>query len=106
MALALRQNLEKRLLCNRNLIICSAFAVEGLELKTVDCDYMIKENKDAHHTSEYATSTLVLRRGQTFDLKMKFQRKFHAEADKVTLELGVGMVPLESFSNWAEIKKI
>uniref|UniRef100_H2YCU3 protein-glutamine gamma-glutamyltransferase n=1 Tax=Ciona savignyi TaxID=51511 RepID=H2YCU3_CIOSA len=65
-------------------------SVEGLQLKTVDCDWLRAENTSAHHTTEYASKYLVLRRAQTFAVKMKFQRKFHKQADRVVLELSLG----------------
>ncbi|XP_078483974.1 protein-glutamine gamma-glutamyltransferase K isoform X1 [Ciona intestinalis] len=64
--------------------------VEGLQLKTVDCDWMSSENASAHHTTEYSAKYLILRRAQTFTMKMKFQRKFHKTADRVVLELNLG----------------
>jgi len=59
-------------------------------MKTVDCDWMKSENEQAHHTNEYETDQLVIRRGQTFTTKMTFERKFHKQADKIVLELNIG----------------
>ena len=61
-------------------------------MKTVDCDWMKSKNENAHHTDEYDTDLLVLRRGQTFTTKMTFNRKFHMTADKVVLELNIGIL--------------
>nr|CAB3266928.1 protein-glutamine gamma-glutamyltransferase K [Phallusia mammillata] len=64
-----------------------------LDLKTVDCDWVKDENRLAHHTNDFDTPLLVLRRGQTFLVKMKFQRKFHKQADKAFIELNLGANP-------------
>ena len=59
-------------------------------MKTVDCDWLKDKNEKAHHTDEYETDLMVIRRGQTFTTKMTFDRKFHNKADKITLELNIG----------------
>ena len=51
---------------------------------------MQKENEKEHHTNEFANMTMVLRRGQTFKVKMTFQRAFHKQADKISLDLCLG----------------
>ena len=72
-------------------------SVTGQQLKTVDCDWMGSVNRDAHHTSNYETDTLVLRRGQTFSLTMKLKRKVNKEHDKITLELRQGWYHISQF---------
>ena len=69
----------------------SFFAVIGQELRTVDCDWMNEVNRIAHHTNEYNTNILVLRRGETFQLNMKLKRKINKEHDKIKLVLTQGM---------------
>lgn len=59
-------------------------------MKTVDCDWMKVANQTAHRTSEYENKAIVLRRGQTFQIKATFQREFNETADQVFLEFSIG----------------
>nr|XP_039256982.1 protein-glutamine gamma-glutamyltransferase 4-like isoform X2 [Styela clava] len=63
---------------------------EGLVMKTVDCDWMKLTNQTAHRTNEYETSALVFRRGQSFKVKVAFQRTFNEAGDEVYLEFAIG----------------
>jgi len=65
----------------------------GLKMKTMDCDWMISTNQEAHHTGEYENELLVLRRGQTFTVKATFQRKLSPEFDQIFLEFTTGPKP-------------
>ena len=60
-------------------------------MKTMDCDWMREVNEKAHHTDEYETKCMVLRRGQTFNFKATLQRKFNDDFDSVVLELRTGL---------------
>jgi len=68
-------------------------AKTGLRMKTMDCDWMREVNEKAHHTDEYETKCMVLRRGQTFNFKATLQRKFNDDFDSVVLELRTGPNP-------------
>ena len=48
-----------------------------------------------HHTDQYAVDYLVLRRGQAFTFKVKFDRKLNDD-EKVTVILTTGRTPYPS----------
>ena len=49
------------------------------------------ENKHAHHTENYETDNLVLRRGQDFDMALTFDRPYEKERDKLVLQFSTGI---------------
>ncbi|KAM6421094.1 protein-glutamine gamma-glutamyltransferase K [Rhynochetos jubatus] len=50
-------------------------------------------NRVAHHTSEFACSRLVVRRGQPFDLRVLLPRPFDPATDGLCVELTLGSNP-------------
>ena len=52
-------------------------------------------NAVEHHTDQYAVDYLVLRRGQAFTFKVKFDRKLNDD-EKVTVILTTGRTPYPS----------
>jgi len=62
-------------------------------MRDLDCDWMIEANQKSHHTDEYDNDLLVMRRGQTFTLKMSLKRKMNREFDECCLELTTGPNP-------------
>ncbi|MBN3291311.1 TGM4 glutamyltransferase, partial [Polypterus senegalus] len=64
-------------------------------LKVQRVDFRATENKKSHRTREYDLSTLVLRRGQDFMVKLTLNRPFVA-ADRLYIQLAVGRQPLQS----------
>uniref|UniRef100_A0A674JWN6 Protein-glutamine gamma-glutamyltransferase 4 n=1 Tax=Terrapene triunguis TaxID=2587831 RepID=A0A674JWN6_9SAUR len=65
-------------------------------LKTLAVDLLQKQNACLHHTEEYHENTsLIVRRGQVFQLKLTFDRELK-DNDKVVVQLSVGENPMES----------
>ena len=56
----------------------------------MNVNFHIRENKAAHHTSEYDMSELILRRGQPFDLTVSFNRPYDESTDQVVLQFATG----------------
>lgn len=48
-------------------------------------NFHIQENRKAHKTDEYKVETLFLRRGQVFDVTVKFSRDYNPKNDVMTL---------------------
>ncbi len=59
-------------------------------LKAESVDLHIKENRVAHHTDEYEHEQLILRRGEPFDMTVKFSRSYNADTDTVMLQFVTG----------------
>ncbi|XP_065255958.1 protein-glutamine gamma-glutamyltransferase 4 [Emys orbicularis] len=65
-------------------------------LKTLGVDLLQKQNARLHHSEEYHENTsLIVRRGQVFQLKLTFDRELK-DNDKVVVQLSVGENPMES----------
>ncbi|XP_029414114.1 protein-glutamine gamma-glutamyltransferase Z isoform X2 [Nannospalax galili] len=62
--------------------------VAALELKSVDLQ--IPRNKRDHHTQEISLNKLILRRGQSFLLKLTFNRSFQPQTDQLIFETQTG----------------
>ncbi|KAM3921560.1 protein-glutamine gamma-glutamyltransferase E-like [Leptodactylus fuscus] len=54
------------------------FSYEVIELKNVNLN--VVQNKTEHHTSDYRTSQLILRRGQTFTITLTLSRPLTSKA--------------------------
>ncbi|XP_072524432.1 protein-glutamine gamma-glutamyltransferase K-like [Salminus brasiliensis] len=64
-------------------------SVDLLSLKT-------GQNRKEHHTDQYFTNGLIIRRGQTFQMELDLSRPFNVNTDKLHLELKTGPLPLVS----------
>ena len=53
-------------------------------------DFKQKTNKKEHHTDDYKLEQLIVRRGQSFNFSVVFQRELEKECDTVTLKLAFG----------------
>lgn len=79
-------------------------------LKVKSVDYHIKENARRHNTDEYDLANgfededtkvfkepeLIVRRGENFDITLKFDRKYDKENDFIHMMLEIGPQPKES----------
>lgn len=74
-------------------------------LKIVDIDLNISENTKEHHSENYEitmstddygrpqTPRLVVRRGQPFNVTLRFNRPYNKDTDKVTIQFSLGERP-------------
>lgn len=63
------------------------------QLKVTALDLQSEANKKAHHTSEYEVDQLILRRGQTVNLAVTFDRAYNSAKDTLSMELLMGTRP-------------
>ncbi len=54
------------------------------------------QNRQEHHTDLYHGEELIIRRGQTFQMKLELNRPFNADTDKLHLDLKTGMDWMDS----------
>nr|XP_056713039.1 protein-glutamine gamma-glutamyltransferase 4 [Euleptes europaea] len=64
-------------------------------LKTVGVDFLREHNTHLHHTNDYNNSSLIVRRGEGFQMKLTFSRELK-DQDKITLQLSIGENPKQS----------
>uniref|UniRef100_A0A673LN91 Protein-glutamine gamma-glutamyltransferase K n=1 Tax=Sinocyclocheilus rhinocerous TaxID=307959 RepID=A0A673LN91_9TELE len=64
-------------------------AVRSVDLLSQKSD----RNKKEHHTDQYHSDQLVVRRGQTFQIELDLSRTFNPNTDKLHLELKTGPLP-------------
>ncbi|GAA6215973.1 coagulation factor XIII A chain-like [Lates japonicus] len=65
-------------------------------LDILDVDMMKKpneSNKMNHHTTLYQSDSLIVRRGQEFEVKITFNRPFNSAQDKFAVEFVIGSSP-------------
>lgn len=60
------------------------------QLTTKDINLHKEENRRAHHTDKYEHSNLIVRRGQSFDITLTFNRAYEASRDTIILQFVVG----------------
>ncbi|XP_042329320.1 protein-glutamine gamma-glutamyltransferase 4-like [Sceloporus undulatus] len=67
----------------------------GYSLKAIGVDFLRKENTFLHHTNKYKNDSLIVRRGQEFQLKVSFTRDVK-DSDKIFLQFSTGEKPVKS----------
>ncbi|XP_066547088.1 protein-glutamine gamma-glutamyltransferase 4 isoform X2 [Amia ocellicauda] len=65
------------------------------DLKVTGIDFLKQQNEELHHTSEFVTPRLVVRRGQPFVVSLSLSRA-HSAGDQLHIHLSVGAQPLQS----------
>lgn len=53
-------------------------------------DFHITENREAHKTDDYEAQQLIIRRGQTFDVTVTFNREYQPDSDVIILQFVTG----------------
>ncbi|XP_009883714.1 PREDICTED: coagulation factor XIII A chain [Charadrius vociferus] len=75
-------------------------------LRVVDIN-MFKEpheiNKQQHHTDKYYSPKLIVRRGQTFQIQIDFNRPYNPETDQFWLEYLIGRYPQQNRGTYIPI---
>uniref|UniRef100_A0A9J7ZHC2 Protein-glutamine gamma-glutamyltransferase K n=1 Tax=Cyprinus carpio carpio TaxID=630221 RepID=A0A9J7ZHC2_CYPCA len=64
-------------------------AVRSVDLLSRKSD----RNKAEHHTDQYNSDQLIIRRGQTFQIELDLSRPFNPNTDKLHLEMKTGPLP-------------
>nr|XP_005999060.1 PREDICTED: protein-glutamine gamma-glutamyltransferase 4 [Latimeria chalumnae] len=64
-------------------------------LRIEDVDFLQKKNGKHHHTDEFESPHLIVRRGQEFKMKLKLDREFRKK-DKVYFHLALGQGKVQS----------
>ncbi|XP_009686105.2 protein-glutamine gamma-glutamyltransferase 4 [Struthio camelus] len=67
----------------------------GTQLKVTGVDFLKSQNTRLHHTDAYDNKSLVVRRGQGFQLKLTFNRDL-STTDKVKLQFTIGDKPMKT----------
>lgn len=68
-------------------------SVHSEYLDVLGVDMMAKSeetNKQQHHTMDYNSNNLIVRRGQEFQVKLTFNRPYKPAEDKLALEFVIG----------------
>ncbi|KGL79522.1 Protein-glutamine gamma-glutamyltransferase 6, partial [Tinamus guttatus] len=68
--------------------------------KTASVNWQTKQNKAAHHTSDYSSTEIILRRGQAFTITLNFQTNIQS-GDNFTFVASTGPSPAESYQTKA-----
>lgn len=64
------------------------------QLKITKLDILMKQNMLSHHTEEYETEEMVLRRGSPFELEVILDRDFVKGEDEISVEFLMGGRPM------------
>lgn len=79
---------------------------EEISLKPKCLDLQRSLNREAHRTSSYEIPNLILRRGQTFDMSILFDRVFSEQDDTMTLQFVTGRKPIQSKGTVISVHKV
>ncbi|XP_030799561.1 protein-glutamine gamma-glutamyltransferase 4 isoform X2 [Camarhynchus parvulus] len=72
-------------------------------LKVTGVDFLKSQNTRQHHTDGYNIQSLVVRRGQPFQVLVSLSRELRA-ADKLTLRFGIGESPMKNRGSLLSLK--
>ncbi|XP_031574152.1 protein-glutamine gamma-glutamyltransferase K-like [Actinia tenebrosa] len=73
-------------------------------LKHTEIDFRVEENRKAHHTDEYESKNLIVRRGQQFKISVTFDRPVNVEQHQIILQLATGSRPKQSKKSIIRLK--
>ncbi|XP_069586806.1 coagulation factor XIII A chain [Ranitomeya imitator] len=75
-----------------------------LEVENVELfKQQYEKNKREHHTDRYFNNKLIIRRGQTFSIRIDFNRPYDPEKDQFWLEYLIGRYPQQSKGTYIPI---
>lgn len=74
-------------------------AVRSVDLLSEKSD----RNKTEHHTDQYNSDQLIIRRGQTFQIELDLSRPFNPNTDKLHLEMKTGEHEVKSQELYGQI---
>ena len=73
------------------------------KLITKAINFHHEENRKAHRTDDYEIQELIIRRGQTFEITVTFNREYNAKYDVIIVQfvtgIQTGLFDLVSFQN-------
>lgn len=69
---------------------------QASQLKPEEIDFHVEQNRKAHRTEDYEHEQLIIRRGQEFEVTVKFNREYKPDSDVVVLQFVTGRRPQES----------
>lgn len=67
------------------------------QLKPEEVDFHIEQNRKAHRTEDYEHEQLIIRRGQEFEVTVKFNREYKPDSDVVVLQFVTGLFHKPAF---------
>lgn len=78
------------------------------QLKPEEVDFHVEQNRKAHRTEDYEHEQLIIRRGQEFEVTVKFNREYKPDSDVVVLQFVTGLFhkPAFQFFIYVTIKTI
>ena len=86
--------------------VFTIFTASQLKPEEIDCH--VEQNRKAHRTEDYEHEQLIIRRGQEFEVTVKFNREYKPESDVVVLQFVTGLFhkPAFQFFIYVTIKNI
>nr|XP_033789683.1 protein-glutamine gamma-glutamyltransferase 4 [Geotrypetes seraphini] len=73
-----------------------------MALEVAEVDFLKQENAPLHHTTGYAHTSLIVRRGQEFIIKLNLSRELK-DNETLTLQFGLGEKPSQANESLVEI---
>ena len=67
------------------------------QLKPEEVDFHVEQNRKAHRTEDYEHEQLIIRRGQEFEVTVKFNREYKPDSDVVVLQFVTGLFHKPAF---------
>ena len=70
------------------------------QLKPEEVDFHVEQNRKAHRTEDYEHEQLIIRRGQEFEVTVKFNREYKPDSDVVVLQFVTGLFHKPAFQSF------
>ena len=78
--------------------VFTIFTASQLKPEEIDCH--VEQNRKAHRTEDYEHEQLIIRRGQEFEVTVKFNREYKPESDVVVLQFVTGLFHKPAFQSF------